>query len=144
MKLHLVNTASGLLIPETDFDYEQKKHLKVGETYMADIKLVRNAEFHRKYFRMINLSWSYLPESLREFFKSSEGFRKYLEMTAGYYELFYSPQKQEWVQGPKSIAFDKLDQGEFEKLYMGVRNILDMILTRYISQEEFEANFLRF
>lgn len=144
MKLHLVNTANGFLLPESDYDYEQKLHLKVGETYSADIHLVRNAEFHRKYFKMIRTAWDYLPEALQYFFHNSEGFRKHVEITAGYYEPFFSPRLQEWVEGPKSIAFDKLDQGEFEKLYNRVRAVLDSILTKYISQEEFEKNFLSF
>ena len=57
MKLHLVNTASGFLVPESDYDYEQKLHLKVGETYSADIHLVRNAEHNRKYFKMLRTAW---------------------------------------------------------------------------------------
>ena len=65
-------------------------------------------------------------------------------MTAGYSEPFFSPKLQEWVEGPKSIAFDKLDQGEFEELYNQVRSVLDTILAKYITQEEFERNFLPF
>lgn len=144
MKLHLVNTASGFLVPESDYDYEQKLHLKVGETYSADIHLVRNAEHHRKYFKMLRTAWEYLPEPLQYFFHSAEGFRKHVEMTAGYYEPFFSPRLQEWVEGPKSIAYDKMDQAEFSELYDKVRAVLDSILTKYITQEEFERNFLPF
>lgn len=143
MKLRLVNTANGL-VPETDYDYEQKQHLKIGEVYTADVHLSRNAEFHRRYFKMIHTAWSFLPEPLRYFFHSEDGFRKHVQMIAGYYEPFFHPRLQEWVDGPKSIAYDKLDQGEFEKLYTQVRTVLDSILTRYISQEEFEKNFLPF
>ena len=144
MKLHLVNTANGFLVPESDFDYYQKRHLKVGETYSADIHLVRNAEHHRKYFKMIRTAWEYLPEPLQYFFHNSEGFRKHVEMTAGYSEPFFSPKLQEWVEGPKSIAFDKLDQAEFEELYNQVRSVLDTILAKYITEEEFKRNFLPF
>ena len=144
MKLHLVNTASGFLIPESDYDFNQKNQLRVGETYSADIHLVRNAEHHRKYFKMIRTAWEFLPESLQYFFHDSEGFRKHVEITAGYSEPFYSPKLQEWGEGPKSIAFDKLDQGEFSKLYTAVRGVLDNILTKYISQEQFEQFFMPF
>lgn len=144
MKLHLVNTANGFLIPESDYDFAQKLHLKVGETYIADIRPHRNAEFHRKYMKMIRTAWEYLPEPLQYFFRNVDGFRKHIEVTAGYCEPFFSPALQEWVDGPKSIAYDKLDQGEFEQLYTEVRTVLDSILTRYISQEKFEKIFLPF
>lgn len=144
MKIHLVNTAKGLFIPESDYDFEQKLHLRIGETYVADIKLSRNSEFHRKYFAMLRKAWEYLPEELQYFYHDVDCFRKYCEMTAGYCDLYFNPKTEQWLEGPRSIAFDKLDQGEFEKLYMGVRNVLDAILTRYISSEDFESNFLSF
>lgn len=144
MKLHLVNTANGFLVPESDYDYAQKLHLKVGETYAVDIKPDRNADFHRKYMKMLRTAWEFLPEPAQYFFHNVDGFRKHVEITAGYCEPFFSPTLQEWVDGPKSIAFDKLDQAEFETLYNEVRGVLDSILTRYISQEEFEKYFLPF
>ena len=143
MKLTLVNTVNGL-IPECEEDYEGKKRLKLGETYCADIHLVRNPGHHRKYFAMIRTAWEYLPESLQYFFKTREGFRKHVEMAAGYSEPFFSAKLQEWVEGPKSIAYDKLGQSEFEELYLAVRTVLDGIVGKYVSVEEFERNFMGF
>lgn len=143
MKLHLINTAQGFLIPESDVDYDEKRHLKIGETYCADIKLVRNSEFHRKYFKMISVAWNCLPLHMQYFFHSSEGLRKYSEVAAGYSEPFFSSKLGEWVDAPRSIAFDKMDQAEFENLYTDVRRVLDAILAKYITQEEFDK-FLRF
>lgn len=138
MKLSLVNTISGFLIPETDEDYKNKLHLGIGETYIAEIKLVRNPEFHRKYFKMIATAWALLPEAVQTYFRSSEGLRKYAEVAAGYCEPFFSPSRGEWLEVPKSIAFDKLEQADFEKLYVGVRTVLDAVVTRYVSEEEFK------
>lgn len=137
MKINLVNTASGFFIPETDEDYRNKLHLKVGETYCAEFRLVRNADFHRKYFKMIAVAWELIPETLQSYFRNSEGLRKYAEVAAGYCEPFFSPTRGEWLEVPKSIAFDKLGQAEFEDLYVNVRTVLDAIVTRYVSQEEF-------
>ena len=146
MKLNLVNTPRGFLVPETDADYDAKAKLKIGETYSAEIRLVRNPEFHRLYFQMLRTAWDFLPDAIRteRFHGSQEAFRKCMEITAGYYEEFYSPRFNDWVQGPKSIAFEKLDETGFRELYNGVRAVLDKILTRYISQETFEQYFLRF
>lgn len=146
MKLSLVNTPRGFLVPESDADYDSKARLRIGETYTAEIKLVRNPEFHRLYFQMIRTAWEFLPEAIRteRFRGSQDAFRKCMEITAGYYEEFYSPRFRDWVQGPKSIAFEKLDETGFRELYNGVRDVLDKILTRYISMETFEQHFMRF
>lgn len=143
MRINLINTSSGL-IPLTDEDYEGKTHLKLGETYTCEVRLSRNLDHHRKYFKMMNTAWSCLPESICLHFKSKEGFRKYCEVTAGYFEPFYSPRLQEWVEVPKSIAFDKMDQAEFEDLYNRVKIVVDAIVTRYISPEEFNELLMGF
>ena len=87
MKLQLLNTASGL-IPCYDEDYDEKKKLKIGKTYEATIKLVRNPQFLRKYFALINCAWEYLTEAQQVFFKNNkEVFRKTIEVAAGHCEL---------------------------------------------------------
>lgn len=144
MKINLVYTAQGHLVPESDEDYETKKHLRVGETYAADLNLKRNGKFHRRFFKMIAKAYQYMPEHLQQFFKSSEGLRAYALVAAGYTDVFFSPRLQEFVEIPKSIAYDKLDQAGMEELYTKVRTVLDSILTRYISQEVFEREFMPF
>lgn len=52
MKLLLLNTAQGLK-PCYDEDFEERKKLKIGQEYMADVKVPRNLEFHKKYFALI-------------------------------------------------------------------------------------------
>lgn len=145
MKLNLINTPRGFLVPESDSDYDKKMKLKVGETYSAEIRLVRNPEFHRLYFQMLRTAWEFLPESVRDgrFHGNQEAFRKCLEISAGYYEEFFSPQYG-WIQGPKSIAFEKIDEAGFRELYNGVRTVLDRILSKYMTQEQFERYFLPF
>ena len=54
MKIYLLNTASGLR-PMDDNDYEAKQKLKIGEVYKAEIKKVRNYNFHKKIFRFNKL-----------------------------------------------------------------------------------------
>ena len=54
MKLLLKNTASGL-VPIYDDDFDEKKKLKIGQVYEVSIKLVRNYEFHKKYFALIRI-----------------------------------------------------------------------------------------
>lgn len=143
MKIRLLNTARGLM-PCYDDDFDEKKKLKIGAEYMAEIKLVRNPMFHRKFFALINCAWEYLPERQTKGFRSKENFRNYLTVAAGFNDVFFSPKLREWVEIPKSIAFDKMDEAEFSELYERVKDVLFEVFLKNISIEEFEANLINF
>lgn len=143
MKLNLLNTIHGL-VPMYDADYEEKKKLKLGEAYTAEIRLSRNPRFHQKYFALINAAWELLPQRKKDGLRTCENFRKYIEVAAGHCETFYSPQRKEWVEIPKSIAFDKMDEAEFSDLYNRVRFVIDTILAPVITKEQFENILLHF
>ena len=144
MKLNLFCTPTGLK-PLYDADYEEKKKLKVGQTYVAEIRLVRNPDFLRKFFALINLSWEILPESQHKGFKENkELWRRYVTVAAGYSDVFYSPKLREFVEIPKSISFDKMDEAEFRDLYEAVKNVIWSIIQRFISEEEFDRLLVEF
>ena len=143
MKIYVKNTMSGL-IPMTSEDYDLKKRLKIGEVYSVDIKLVRNYEFHKKYFALINCAWEFMTEKQQAFFKDIEKFRKTIEVAAGHCEPFYSHERKEWFDIPKSIAFDKMDNSQFEDLYQRVLDVLFLTALKTISREEFEKNLINF
>ena len=142
MKLTVVYT-HGILVPETTTDSESCSKLQEGESYVMDLNKVRSPRHHRKYFAMIRKAMQYLPKGAGEFFESEEKFRKYLEIAAGYSEPFFHP-VQGFIEMPKSIAYDKLDQTEFSELYKRVRAVVDAVVTRYITPEEFEKEFMTF
>ena len=132
------------LVPMYPDDYEERRKLKLGEVYTAEIKLMRNVDFHRKYFKLISLAWEYLNEKQQAFIKTKDNFRKYLEVAAGHCEPFYSRKLKEWVGAPKSIAFEKMDEVEFEDLYNRIKDVLYATFLRDISQEEFEKTLINF
>lgn len=144
MKLYLLNTREGLK-PLYDEDYDEKKKLKIGETYEAVIKRPRNLSFHRKYFALLRCSWEYLNEQQQSFFKNSlEVLRKSLEVTAGWCEPCFDLETQSWLHIPKSISFEKMKEDEFNTLYNNVRDILFTSIIPNISKEEFERNLVNF
>lgn len=144
MKIKLLNTISGLK-PLYDSDYDEKKKLKIGNVYEATIKLSRNISFHRKYFQLINIAWEYQNESVIEHFHNNiDLFRKTIEMAAGWCETIYSINRKEWIETPKSIAFDKMDNAEFSELYDRVKDVLYKYFLKHISIEEFEKNLINF
>lgn len=144
MELRLLNTPSGLK-PLYDEDYDQKKKLKIGEIYKAKITIARNINFHRKYFALINCAWAYQNERTTKHFKNNvECFRKTVEIAAGHCDTVYNLSLKSWVDIPKSIAFDKLKQEEFEDLYERVKDVLFTTFLKGIDEEEFLNNMIDF
>lgn len=137
MKIQVINTPTGF-VPYGDDEYDKKAKLKIGEEYTIEVKTTRNAAFHRKYFKLIKLSWEYLNEAQQKFFHNNiEVFRKTMEVQAGHCELVYSIQRREWVESPKSIAFDKMSEEEFAELYERVKDALFEIVLKNVDEEEF-------
>lgn len=144
MRIQCMNTINGF-VPYGDDNYDKKKRLKIGEVYNVDVKLYRNYEFHKKYFALINLAWEYMTEEQCKFFNNSvDSFRKTMEIAAGWFEPIYNVAKQEWLQAPKSIAFDKMSEEEFEQLYERVKDVLFQMPLKNINVEEFYSNLMYF
>ena len=138
MKINLVVTSEGFRCASDD-DYEKKKTLKRGSVIECTVKEYRNYKFHKLYFSMINLSWEYLTEQQREFFHENvDAFRKTVEVAAGHYEPVYSVSRQTWLEVPKSIAFDKLDEASFHELYERVKSVIFQTFIPNINKESFE------
>lgn len=143
MKLLVVNTPRGL-VPFGDDDYDQKKKLKVGETYNVEIKVARNVDFHRKYFALISYAWEFLNENEVERFRDKDNFRKYVEIAAGHCEVIYHPRLQEFVEMPKSISFGSMDNTAFSDMYKRVKDVIFSIIGGRVSEKEFERLLLDF
>lgn len=131
MKLRLVNTTSGFVC-ETDDDARKKRRLKLGSVYEVTIKESRNPRFHRKYMAMLSLAWEYLPELYQVKFGDRENFRYLSEIRAGFCDLIFDPVSNMATFKAKSIAFDKMSEDEFEKLYNAVLNV---ILRDYVPKD---------
>ena len=142
MKLTVICTPLGLQ-PLYEEDYDSKKRLKVGECYTAEIRLVRNLQFHRKAFSLLNTAWSLLPERTQNGFRSIEAFRDTITVAAGFVDVFYDIHRREYLERPKSWSFDSMDNAEFENLYERLKDVIWGILSKRvgITQEVFE-NYL--
>lgn len=137
MKLNLVRKDFSF-IPASDEDMEKAIKLRKGEVLECTVKTLRNYALLRKFWALINVAWSFLTEPQQEFFQGSvDGFRCTLEVAAGYYEEFYDLARKSWVQKPKSIAFDKMDEAEFSKLYEAVVDVIFKIFLKQVDKETF-------
>ncbi len=129
----------------TDADYEKGMKLKRNVPLKCKITEIRNYKFHRKYFAFINLCWEYLTEQQQHWFKDSkECFRGTVEVSAGYCTRVYSLTRNDWQDVPKSIAFDKMTEEEFENLYESVKTVVFTKILKNISYEEFTETLSTF
>ena len=104
------------LVPADDESMERFKKLKKADVLECDVKEYRNYEFHKKYFALINLAFEN-----QEFYKDLNQFRKIMEMKSGYFDIVPTDKGYNLFI-PKSIAYDKLNQVDFEELYNKVLN----------------------
>lgn len=147
MKIKVRNTSHGL-VPLYDEDFEEKKKLVIGKDYVVEVKQARNIAFHRKYFGMLDAAWYLLTERQRMSFNQGargetfgkEAFRKSIQITAGFYEPIYDGKEKRWQKSYKSIAFNNMDETEFEKLYHACYDVvMDILAMNGTTKEHFDA-----
>ena len=144
MKLKLLNTSLGLK-PCYDEDFDEKKKLKLGEIYEAEIKLVRNIRFHNLFFALINIGYAYLPErAQKSVFGSAEGFRKSVIIAAGFSKVYWNIKQRSFVEEAESISFSNMDDAKFRDVYDRCKDVIFSLISKYVSQEEFERNLMNF
>ncbi|QDP65847.1 MAG: hypothetical protein Unbinned7865contig1001_46 [Prokaryotic dsDNA virus sp.] len=131
--VHLVKALGGLIPSDADAQ-EWMERVKTGQVMRAEIRLMRNGGFHRKFMAMLNTAYANheWPEIETKWGKarcSFDMFRKYVTVKAGHYEVDLTPHGEPRVI-PKSISWAKMDQPTFEKLYS---DVLDVILQEFLT-----------
>ena len=135
MKIKVICTPLGLQ-PLYEEDYDSKKKLKVGECYTAEIRLVRNLQFHKKAFSLLNTAWSLLPERTQNGFRSVDAFRESITVAAGFVDVFYDINRRTYIERAKSWSFDSMDNAEFEDLYERLKDVIWNILSSRVNITE--------
>jgi len=119
------------LIPADPATDEWYQKIKFGSVVHSDFKQMRNPAFHRRFFALLNLGFSYwepgkissrygIPE------KNFERFRKDIIILAGYYKTVVRLNGSVRVVAD-SISFAKMDEDTFRKLY---NNVLTVIMEK--------------
>ena len=134
MKLIVRNTITGL-IPLFPSDFDQKRKLKLGVDYEADIKLPRNYPFLKKFMALINLGCENSSLDMPH-----ETYRKYMTIKAGYYNAYSTP-KGVYYEA-MSISFSSMHEDEFQEVYY---RVLDKIIEDIGStKDEIEKQLIDF
>ena len=140
MDAFFIKLPNGTLMPATDHDRELLSHIKIGQPTRLTFKRVRNYEFHKKYFALLNFAFDYwevgncIAEAKVAFMepeKNFERFRKDIIILAGFFTSSYRIDKTIRIEA-KSIAFANMSEEEFEDLYSKTIDvIIEYVLKNY-------------
>lgn len=143
MKILCIVTENGL-VHKYDSDREEFRSLKRNTDVLVEVGQKRNYEFHKKFFALLKLTYDNFPEWLEDSLNvhSVEDLRTRLKVDLGLYEVSHYGNQSVII--PKSIAFDKMDETEFEKFY---RSSVNHILKNYlkgVNNEQIEEEIWKF
>lgn len=136
MKIHMRKDAGGILVPVDDEAAAELQKIKTGTVVSVEVKRVRNYQFLKKFFALLNLAFDAWEPAVTEFKgepikKNFDRFRNDITVLAGYYEATVN-MRGDVRMVAKSISFGSMEQSEFDKLYSAVIDvILQRILTNY-------------
>lgn len=138
VKLYVCKGLGATLRPADEVATEAIRKMPAGEVYEIEIKRPRNLKFHRKAFALMQLAYEN-QENYTDFDK----FRRALVIEAGYFDDLRLMDGTT-IREAKSIAFGKMDEDEFGKVYTA---ILNTILTKVLpgtDRPELEAQVEQF
>lgn len=132
------------LVPMYGTDLAEKKKLKVGSDVVCSIKRARNYRFHKKFFALLNLCLENMPEE-RAFawnIWSVEDLKFAVKLDLGYAKVDSLCGRT--VVREKSIAFDKMDESEFERFYKDAVNVICKKYLRGVDSGCLEEEIINF
>ena len=134
MKLLCRNTIQGL-VPLYPSDFDDKRKLRLGETYQVEVTNPRNVGFHKKFFAMLNVGHENTSLDM-----PFETYRKYMIVKAGFFTAYQTPKGVYY--DPNSISFASMSQDEFEEVYS---RVLDKVIEDVgLEREDVERQLINF
>ena len=118
--------SSTTLVAASDHDAELLKHIKIGQPTRVKFTRVRNYEFHKKYFALLDLAFDYWePDPGNQVGeKNKDQFREDIIILAGFYDQWIRLDGSTRVVA-KSIAFHNMSEDEFEGLF---KKTIDVVI----------------
>ena len=139
----LLKTPGGALVPADPQATEYIAKLKLGAPVKAEVKRMRNYQFHKKFFALLDFAFENWEPSEATYkgeivAKSRKQFRNDVTVLAGFGETTITLKGEVRVVA-KSISFANMEQDEFDDLYSATVNaILKHVLTHY-SRDDLDA-----
>lgn len=139
----LLKTPGGGLAPADPQATEYIAGLKLGAPVKAEVKRMRNYQFHKKLFALLDFAfenWEPIEVTYKGqvVAKNRKQFRNDLTVLAGFGETTITLKGEVRVVA-KSISFASMEQDDFDLLYSAMCNVvLKHILTNY-DREQLDA-----
>jgi hypothetical protein len=114
-----------VFVPYGDID------LKDGD-YQLSITKPRNLSFHKKFFALLNVGFQN-----QDFYANFEDFKDEIKLKTGFFKKHYTL-KGNIIYFPLSIAFNKMDEIEFEELYEKTITVLIRDIIAGLNKEDLE------
>ena len=134
MPKHAFIKSSVGLVPADHAAEEWFHKIKPGRPVDVTVTLPRNKGFHRKFFVMLNMAyqnydWPDIQTAHGPSKCTYDKFREHVTIKSGHWKYEVTPEGKV-VEVADSIAFDKMEQDEFERLYS---DVLDVILMNFLT-----------
>lgn len=97
--------------PDSQYDYDQLASVHIGDVVTANVRLARNPQFHKKGFALLQKLFDN-----QDHFEDFEKFREWMQIAAGVVETTIGPDGETYYK-VKSLAWDKMDEIQFERVY---------------------------
>ena len=133
MTLHKVGT---VLRPSDDESAELLRKIAPGQPMRWTVHPKRNVRQHRLYWALVNLAHDNLPEDIAANWPTPELLSDGIKMACGLVEPRLNPKTGDTFLKLKSIAFDEMDQLEFQTFF---EMALEVIATKLIPGVDLEA-----
>ena len=123
MDAFFTKTTPSTLVAASESDRELLKKIRTGDTVRVKVTRVRNYEFHKKYFALLNFAYDYWEPDNQVGEKCFSQFREDIIILAGYYHRYIRLDNDTRIKA-KSISFGSMPEEEFEKLYTATIDVI--------------------
>lgn len=140
MKAFFQKQVNSTLAPANQESEEYISKLKIGDGVSVEIKKVRNYEFLKKYFALLDFAYDQWEPEERTYkgqvvAKNREKFRSDIQILSGYGVPVINIKGESRIVS-KSISFAKMNDESFGKLYSAACDvILSNVLKNYTQEE---------
>lgn len=125
---------SRTLVAATSHDEEMLLKIKTGEPTRLTFKRVRNYEFIKKYFALLNFVFDLWEPENAVGEKCFSQFREDIIILAGYYHRYIRLDNSTRIKA-KSISFGSMSEEEFETLYTKTIDVIIKHLTTHYTAD---------
>lgn len=128
MEVLMTRLPSGALVPFSNEEADKMSRFKTGETIKGNFTVVRNGQFHRKAFSLLQLCYEKFCDNLdyaeykgQEAKPCFDTFRENFVILAGHYDVTFDIKGKLRLKA-KSLSFASCTQEQFEVIYSDLIN----------------------